>query len=151
MPHKRAVIPQQAAAIAVRWKHDDLEVCLIRKMGSRHWGVPKGLVDPGDTHEETALKEAWEEAGISGRLIGTSLGTYQYDKWDATFEVTLYLMHVLEQHARWQEAGFRERRWTSFSEAASLLSEHPVHPFLDRARALATDSITSEGRSLDRN
>lgn len=151
MPHKRAVIPQQAAAIAVRWKQDDLEVCLIRKMGSRNWGVPKGLVDPGDTHEETALKEAWEEAGISGRLIGMSLGTYQYDKWDATFEVTLYLMEVLEQHARWQEAGFRERRWTSFAKAASLLSQHPVHPFLDRARTLAADSLGSEGRSLNRS
>ena len=151
MPHKRALIPQQAAAIAVRWKHDDLEVCLIRKMGSRNWGVPKGLVDPGDTHEETALKEAWEEAGISGRLIGSSLGTYQYEKWDATFEVTLYLMEVLEQHARWQEAGFRERRWTSFGEAASLLSEHPVHVFLDRARSLAADSIGADARSLNRN
>lgn len=151
MPHKRAVIPQQAAAIAVRWKHDDLEVCLIRKMGSRNWGVPKGLVDPGDTHEETALKEAWEEAGISGRLIGKSLGTYQYDKWDATFEVTLYLMEVLEQHARWLEAGYRERRWTSFAEAASLLSEHPVHPFLDRARNLAADSLGADARSLNRN
>lgn len=151
MPHKRAVIPQQAAAIAVRWKRDDLEVCLIRKMGSKNWGVPKGLVDPGDTHEETALKEAWEEAGISGRLIGKSLGTYQYDKWEATFEVTLYLMEVLEQHARWQEAGYRERRWTSFTEAASLLSEHPVHPFLDRARNLAAGSIGSDGRPLNRN
>lgn len=151
MPNKRAVIPQQAAAIAVRRKHEDLEICLIRKMGSRNWGVPKGLVDPGDTHEETALKEAWEEAGISGRLVGKSLGTYQYEKWDATFEVTLYLMEVLEQHARWLEAGFRERRWTSFREAASLLSEHPVRPFLDRARSLAVDSIASEARSLNRN
>ena len=151
MPHKRAVIPQQAAAIAVRWKQDDLEVCLIRKMGSKNWGVPKGLVDPGDTHEETALKEAWEEAGISGRLIGKSLGTYKYDKWNSTFEVTLYLMEVLEQHARWQEAGFRERRWTSFSQAASLLSQHPVHPFLDRARNLAADSLGSDTRSLTRS
>ena len=151
MPHKRVDVSQQAAAIAVRLKHDDLEVCLIRKMGSRHWGVPKGLVDPGDTHEETALKEAWEEAGISGRLIGKSLGIYQYDKWDATFEVTLYLMHVLEQHARWQEAGLRERRGTSFAEAASLRSEHPVYPFLTRARSLAAYSIAPQGRSLDRN
>jgi phosphohistidine phosphatase len=151
VPNKRAGLPQQAAAIAVRWKHDDLEVCLIRKVGSRHWGVPKGLVDPGDTHEETALKEAWEEAGISGRLVGRSLGTYQYEKWDATFEVTLYLMEVLEQHPRWLEAGYRERRWTSFDEAASLLSQHPVHPFLDRARSLAAGFIASEARSLNRN
>jgi phosphohistidine phosphatase len=150
MPNKRTGLPQQAAAVAVRWKKDTLEVCLIRKMGSRNWGVPKGLVDPGDTREETALKEAWEEAGISGRLVGKPLGTYQYDKWDATFEVTLYLMEVLEQHARWQEAGFRERRWTSFDEAASLLSEHPVYAFLDRARVLA-DSIGSDARSLNRS
>ena len=122
----------------------------FERSGSRNWGVPKGLVDPGDTREETALKEAREEAGISGRLVGKPLGTYQYDKWDATFEVTLYLMEVLEQHARWQEAGFRERRWTSFDEAASLLSEHPVYAFLDRARILA-DSIGSDARSLNRS
>jgi len=59
-------------------------------------------------------------------------------------------MEVLEQHARWQEAGFRERRWTSFDEAASLLSEHPVYAFLDRARILA-DSIGFDARSLNRS
>jgi len=151
VPNKRASLSQQAAAIAVRWKHDTLEVCLIRKMGSRHWGVPKGLVDRGDTHEETALKEAWEEAGISGRLVGRSLGNYQYQKWDATFEVTLYLMEVLEQHPSWLEAGYRERRWASFDEAATLLSEHPVHPFLDRARNIAADAVASGARTLKRN
>jgi len=138
---RHAVLPQQAAAIAVRWNNSAFEVCLIRKMGSKNWGIPKGLVDPGDTHAETALKEAWEEAGITGRLIGDALGYYQYDKWDATFEVAVYLMEVQEQHARWQEAGFRERRWTSFSEAASLLADHPARAFLDRAKTLATQSI----------
>ena len=145
------VLPQQAAAIPVRRKGNAIDVCLIRRKGSASWGIPKGSVEQGDTHEETALKEAWEEAGISGRLIGKSLGTYKYDKWNSTFEVTLYLMEVLEQHARWQEAGFRERRWTSFSQAASLLSQHPVHPFLDRARNLAADSLGSDTRSLNRS
>ncbi len=143
MPDIRAVLPQQAAAIAVRRNGTAFEVCLIRKMGSRNWGVPKGQVDPGDTHEKTALKEAWEEAGITGRLIGDALGTYQYDKWDARFEVVVYPMEVLEQHPRWQESSFRERRWTSFGEAASLLSEHPVRTFLDRVKKLAADVIGS--------
>ena len=30
----------------------------------------------------------------------------------------------------------RERRWTSFGEAASLLMDHPVKPLLDRARRM---------------
>jgi 8-oxo-dGTP pyrophosphatase MutT (NUDIX family) len=96
------VLPQQAAAIPVRRKSSALEVCLIRRKGSPSWGIPKGSVDAGDTHEETALKEAWEEAGISGRLIGVSLGTYEYAKWDTTFEVAVYLMEVLKQHPTWQ-------------------------------------------------
>ena len=134
---------RQAAALAVR----NGRVCLVTSRNGKRWVIPKGLIEPNQTAGETALQEAWEEAGISGRLVGRSLGTYQYDKWDATFEVTLYLMEVLEQHPRWLEAGYRERRWTSFDEAASLLSKHPVHPFLDRARSLATNAIASEARS----
>ena len=135
--------PQQAAAIAVRRKNGAFEVCLIRRKGSNNWGIPKGSVDPGDTHEETALKEAWEEAGISGRLIGEVMGTYEYEKWSARFEVAVYLMEVLKQHPEWQEASFRERRWTSFADAASLLVGHPAREFLNRARVRATDSIPS--------
>jgi phosphohistidine phosphatase len=135
------VLPQQAAAIPVRRRTSAFEVCLIRRKGSTSWGIPKGSVDPGDTLEKTALKEAWEEAGISGRLVGVSLGSYEYAKWDTTFEVAVYLMEVLVQHTTWQEAGFRERRWTSFSEAAALLAAHPASVFLDRAMSLLPKSL----------
>jgi 8-oxo-dGTP pyrophosphatase MutT (NUDIX family) len=127
---------QQAAAIAVRRNRGTLQVCLIRKKKSGKWGIPKGLVDRGDTREETALNEAFEEAGLTGRLIGDVVGTYEYEKWDTTVAVTVYLMEVLAQHREWQEAGFRERKWTSFTEAASLLANHPVRPLLARASRL---------------
>ena len=100
------------------------------------WGIPKGTVDAGDTHVETALKEAWEEAGLRGRVVGDALGTYRYEKWGGTLVVMVYLMEVLEQFDDWEEASIRERKWTSFSKATSLLVEHPAHPFLDSARRL---------------
>lgn len=137
---KRAVI-QQAAAIAVRRSARDLEVCLIRRKGSKAWGIPKGVVDRGDTHEETALNEAWEEAGLRGRLIGDPIGTYEYEKWDRTLTVAVYVMEVLDQADTWEEAEFRERRWTSFAKAASRLTRHPVRPLLDRARSLLVDGV----------
>jgi phosphohistidine phosphatase len=132
---------QQAAAIAVRRNGDTLQVCLIRRKKSKRWGIPKGLVDPGDTLEETALNEAWEEAGLRGRLIGDAIGSYEYEKWDTTLAVAVYLMEVLEQHDQWQEVGFRERKWTSFGEAASLLIDHHVRPLLDRANSLLADGV----------
>ena len=58
----------QAAVVAYRRVGDAVEVCLIRRLTTTVWGIPKGLVDPGDTLEETALNEAWEEAGLKGRL-----------------------------------------------------------------------------------
>ena len=120
--------------IAVRRAADGFEVCLIRKKLSRTWGIPKGMVEHGQTHEETALNEAWEEAGIKGRLMGDALGTYEYRKWGVVLEVAVYLMHVLEQHAEWDEVQYRDRDWVSFDQAATRLADHAVLPLLERAR-----------------
>ena len=130
--------PQQAAAIPIRRRGiDDLQVCLIRKrLSAGAWGIPKGTVDPGLTHPETALKEAWEEAGVRGRLIGDALGTYRYEKVGRPLIVMLYVMEVLECHDDWDEAGLRERMWVSLDEAGSLLVEHPASVFLSRALRL---------------
>jgi 8-oxo-dGTP pyrophosphatase MutT (NUDIX family) len=138
---KRTVV-QQAAAIAVRRSARNLQVCLIRRKGSKTWGIPKGVVDRGDTREETALNEAWEEAGLKGRLIGDAIGTYKYQKWDRTLRVAVYVMEVVAQADTWDEAAFRERRWTSFAKAASRLTRHPVRPLLERAKSLLVDDVS---------
>ena len=129
--------PQQAAAIPIRRRRIDLQVCLIRKrLSAGAWGIPKGTVDPGQTHAETALREAWEEAGVRGRVIGDSLGTYRYEKFGRPLTVMLYAMEVLEHLDDWEEAGIRERKWASLDEAGALLVDHPAHAFLGRALRL---------------
>jgi phosphohistidine phosphatase len=124
---------QQAAAIPLRRVRGRVHVCLIRRRGSKSWGIPKGVVDPGETRRDTALNEAWEEAGLSGRLVGNSVGSYEYEKWGTTLSVALYLMDVTAQERTWDEADFRERRWVPIDAAVKRLKRHPVHPLLDRA------------------
>jgi 8-oxo-dGTP pyrophosphatase MutT (NUDIX family) len=130
--------PEQAAAFPVRRMGRDIHVCLIRRKTAGSWGIPKGIVDAGDTHEETALNEAWEEAGVSGRLLGKAVGTYRYKKWGAKLTVAVYVMEVLHQEARWEEAPIRDRRWTTLAEAIDLLADHPIAPLLDRVREVVT-------------
>ena len=122
--------PQQAAAIPIRRRGSELEVCLIRKRLGGSWGIPKGTVDSGQTHASTALNESWEEAGLRGRLVGDALGIYKYEKYGRPLTVMVFVMEVLEHHKDWIEAGIRERKWASFEEAGSLLVEHPAHAFL---------------------
>ena len=130
----KQTVVEQAAAIAIRRSTRTLQVCLIRRKGSKSWGIPKGIVDRGDTRKETALNEAWEEAGLKGRVIGKAIGSYMYRKFDRTLRVAVYIMEVLDQADTWDEAAFRERRWTSFEKAAARLTRHPVRPLLERAR-----------------
>lgn len=125
--------PDQAAVIPMRRRGDSAEVCLIRRRGSRKWGIPKGFIDEGDTPEEAALNEASEEAGLVGRISGGPLGTYEYEKFDDQLIVVVYLMDVAEERAVWDEMDVRERRWHPVAEIDDLLAEHPVSPLIARA------------------
>lgn len=126
----------QACAIPFRRTDDRLEVCVITSLKRKRWMFPKGIIDPGETHVETALKEAQEEAGLHGRVVGEPLGTYEYFKWDTTLEVTVVLMEVLQCDDDWPESAQRERRWLPPADALQILSKDELRGFLQRAIAL---------------
>lgn len=111
----------QASAIPFRWRDGQLEFCLITTVRKGRWSFPKGIIDPGETHVDTALKEAYEEAGLQGRIVGEPLGQYHHSKWKSTLEVTVSLMEVTHIEATWQESHQRERRWGTHEEATTLL------------------------------
>ena len=56
----------QSTVLPFRRQSERLEICLITSSHGPRWGFPKGVIDPGETAEETGLKEAYEEAGIRG-------------------------------------------------------------------------------------
>ena len=51
----------------------------IRPAGKKEgvWALPKGLIDPGEKPEQTALREVAEETGAQGRSVG-KLGDVKY-------------------------------------------------------------------------
>ncbi len=51
-------------------------VLLILNFSSK-WTFPKGLVEEGESAQDTAIREVYEETGIKGRVIGY-LGKIQY-------------------------------------------------------------------------
>jgi len=126
--------PTQAAVIPVRRAEGDLQVCLIRRSDVPRWGVPKGNIDGGEDWRQTALREAEEEAGLRGRILGTAIGTYEYQKGPITLTVVLGVMEVLEERATWPEMRLRERRWCSIEEAGALLKDHQAWPLFEPLR-----------------
>jgi phosphohistidine phosphatase len=122
----------QSAVIPYRVHAGGLQILIVRSSGDKHWVVPKGITDPGMTPQQSALKEAREEAGIEGRIVGAPLGSYDHAKWGATASVQVFAMQVgeeLPEHA-WEEQ-HRGRRWVSPEVAAMLLKQPALAVMID--------------------
>ncbi len=97
----------QAAVVAVRHGR----VCLITSSSGRRWLVPKGKRQSGRGLRETARREAWEEAGLVGRVSERPLGRYQFEKLGCRHTVVVYRMRVDAAVDDWPERGKRLRDW----------------------------------------
>ncbi len=82
---------------------------------------------PGATPTDAALREAWEEAGVRGRVMGNALGIYSYvkrgDGARLPCVVAVFPVRVRELERVYPEAGLRKRKWFSLKKAAAVLQE----------------------------
>jgi 8-oxo-dGTP pyrophosphatase MutT (NUDIX family) len=132
-------IYRQSGAIPFRVTPQGLKVLLVTSSSGKRWVIPKGIVEEGLEPDESAEREALEEAGIKGRLNTPSVGSYQYSKWGGVCEVEVFLLEVLETFEDWQEGDLRERRWCTVDEARSLVEEQTLKEMIGRLPALVQE------------
>jgi 8-oxo-dGTP pyrophosphatase MutT (NUDIX family) len=58
-----------SGGVVFRRSDTKIDVALICVGEKRRWQLPKGLVDPGESPEITAVREVREEAGVHAQLI----------------------------------------------------------------------------------
>lgn len=131
--HESLPMLKQACALPYRVASHGVEFCLVTSRSRRRWGFPKGLIDPGETPEQTACKEAFEEAGLQGQIVGPLVGQYHYIKCETPLEVVGYLMLVTAVLPIWPEDKLRQRRWAAASEALHLLAHRGQRDLLAAA------------------
>ena len=66
---------EQVAAVCYRVRSGVIEFLLVQT-GKGRWIFPKGSVEPGLTHAQAAALEAFEEAGVHGRMEEASFTRY---------------------------------------------------------------------------
>jgi 8-oxo-dGTP pyrophosphatase MutT (NUDIX family) len=110
---------RQAAVIPVA----DGRVVLVTSSSGRRWVVPKGMIDSGHSPGESALIEAWEEAGLVGVISPDPVGSYLYEKYGRTHHVLVYLLQVTEEATDWPERDVRKREWVDPAEAVERVEE----------------------------
>lgn len=136
---------RQAGAIPYRLGADGLHFLLVTSRGSGRWIFPKGGRHPGETAARCAAREAFEEAGLEGRVAAAPLGAYRGVRSArpgdprrarrSAIEVEMYPLEVTRQHDDWPEKASRRRRWATPAETDALLADRDLAALAEQAAA----------------
>lgn len=89
------------------------------------WVLPKGTVEEGETYEETALREVFEEAGVKARILeylGKTSYSFKIPHDKVEKDVHWYLMTADNYHSKPQhEEYFYHSGYYRYIEASHLL------------------------------
>ena len=121
-----------AGGILFRHEGNDVLIVIVEweKGVEEKWApilrqLPKGGCKPGETLEQTALREVLEETGFEARIISKAgEAKWSYERggqiWDET--VHYYFMEPLTLVAQEHDDEFDYVRWVTIQEAARILS-----------------------------
>jgi|HubBroStandDraft_4_1064222.scaffolds.fasta_scaffold07075_2 8-oxo-dGTP pyrophosphatase MutT (NUDIX family) len=134
------------AAVCYRMRDDEPEFLLVRTRGGR-WTFPKGGVDGDATHAEAAAREAYEEAGVEGRIELEPFHRYFHSKRDqfrSRRSVVSVHAHLCEvERLVSPEEDHRDPTWFNADKARRRLREN-------RTVALAGEVIQVIDRAVVR-
>jgi 8-oxo-dGTP pyrophosphatase MutT (NUDIX family) len=100
------------------------------------WTLPKGTPIPGETTEETALREVGEETGLEVRITGPlSSIEYTFVKGGSRIHKTVhyFLMEPIGGDLSRHDHEFVDVRWLGFQEAETMLTFETERALVGRA------------------
>lgn len=153
----RAVTATSAGGIVIR--HDSGRAWIVvgsrrRERDGRTWTLPKGTPKPGETREETALREVAEETGLKVRITAPFDSIeYQFVQGGQRIHKTVhyYLMDAVGGDLAGHDHEFEQVRWITFDEASSMLTFETERALVARAAEVvaAGDAPPAGARSAE--
>jgi len=117
-------VKERIGAVPFLIKGDQVIVLLVTSMSRARWIFPKGLPEGDETPEETARREAMEEAGVEGRTLGAypidAVVQKSDDHGKVEVPVTFYPLEVETIAEKWPEKGKRLRHWVVLEDAQDI-------------------------------
>ena len=119
--------PVSSGGVVYRWADEALEVVLCGRDEPVRWSLAKGTPDPGETLEETALREVQEETGLEP-VIEDRIRSIDYWFTDKDNEVRyhktvhFYLMRCVGGDVSLHDPEFDIVQWFPYEEAVTRLA-----------------------------
>lgn len=138
-----------AGGVAFRREDSEPQIAIICMKPKLRWQLPKGIVDPGESPEVTAVREVREEAGVETERLAL-IETIEY--WYRSLRngqpvryhkfVHFYLLEYRSGDVADHDHEVEEARWVSFDEALDMLEFKSEREVVEKARNM----IETRGR-----
>ncbi|MGI0148211.1 MAG: uracil-DNA glycosylase family protein, partial [Thermoplasmata archaeon] len=146
-PARPTRVLRSSGAVVMR---PDRRILLLRKRDERVWCLPKGTMEPGETVEDTALREVREETGLRVRLVRPLTEVryaYYWPPHRRNYDKRVAYFLAIPVGGRLRpEAEFDRVRWVSRAEAMRLLHWRNDKDVVARAFAVPRSIRPSGGR-----
>jgi len=113
---------------------------VCRHSGYHKWVLPKGLIDKGETAEQTAVREVEEECGIKTRIIAKIPEPEKYIytmNGQKIFKLVQYfLMEYISGDIADHDFEMEAVEWLEFDKAKERLNFHGAKTVLEKAKNL---------------
>jgi 8-oxo-dGTP pyrophosphatase MutT (NUDIX family) len=127
---------RQVGALVWRFDEGVLKVLLVTSRDTGRFVIPKGWPMKNIADSKAAAREAFEEAGVKGKIRTRPIGHYDYNKifgpgFALPCRVTVYAMQGSNILSKWPEKSERKRHWMTLDAAAHSVHEPELRDLIE--------------------
>ena len=118
----------------------NITVLMVTSIRTQRWILPKGNLKSNESRKKGCLREAFEEAGIDGKILKDfPMTMVMPDKAEANgvLPVIFYPMLVENQAETWPEQNRRQRKWMGLDAALAEIPSKDVLNVLQHFKTLS--------------
>lgn len=116
-----SIFQKSCGVVPFRRLGGNAEILLLFQRGSGTWSFPKGHMEAGETEQQTALRELFEETGFRTRLIPGTKAATEYRLSSAARKQVVFFLGEVHGEPRLQAKEIESCRWAAPGELEQYL------------------------------
>lgn len=131
----------KAGGIVIKKNEEDIRILLIYRAKQQDWTFPKGHVEQGESENNTAKREIFEECGINVTLI-SELPEYEYVIPNKKIDVNVHMFAFYPESfdSKLEHKGDMVE-WVPIDEVCNKLSHANLKEYFEKVESIIREIV----------
>jgi len=117
---------KSCGVLPFRTVNEKREFLLVFESFSKCWSLPKGHMEAGETEVQTALRELFEETGLTAELDTSNSASIEYPIYDTARKQVVFFLGEVTGEPKVREGEIDRYKWVTAEQFADYLFSDTV-------------------------